>query len=34
VGVEANGVEAGMAEHADDGDQVGAAADQGGGEGV
>jgi TAP-like protein len=27
VGVEANGVEAGMAEHAGDGDQVGAAAD-------
>jgi hypothetical protein len=34
VGVEANGVEAGMAEHVGDGDQVGAAADEGGGEGV
>jgi hypothetical protein len=29
VGVEANGVEAGMAEHVGDGDQVGAAADEG-----
>ena len=34
MGVEANGVEAGMAEHVGDGDQVGAAADEGGGEGV
>src|SRR5713226_1820540 len=34
VGVEANGVEAGMAEHVGDGDQVGAAADEGGGEGA
>ena len=34
VGVEANGVEAGVAEHVSDGDQVGAAADEGGGEGV
>jgi hypothetical protein len=34
VGVEADGVEAGVAEHVGDGDQVGAAADKGGGEGV
>jgi hypothetical protein len=34
VGVEANGVQAGMAEHVGDGDQAGAAADEGGGEGV
>jgi hypothetical protein len=34
VGVEANGVEAGMAEHVGDGDQFGAAADEGGVEGV
>jgi hypothetical protein len=34
VGVEANGVEAGIAEHVGDGDQVGAAADEGSGEGV
>jgi hypothetical protein len=34
VGVEANGVEAGMAEHVGGGDQVGAGADEGGGEGV
>ena len=34
MGVEANGVEAGVAEHVGDGDQVGAAADEGGGEGV
>jgi hypothetical protein len=34
VGVEANGVEAAMAEHVGDGDQAAAAADEGGGEGV
>src|SRR5260370_26203264 len=34
MGVEANGIEAGVAEHIGDGDQVGAAADEGGGEGV
>jgi len=34
VGVEASGVEASMAEHVGEGDQVGAAADEGGGEGV
>jgi hypothetical protein len=34
VGVEANGVEAGVAEHVGDGDEVGAATDEGGGEGM
>jgi hypothetical protein len=34
AGVEANGVEAGVAEHVGDGDEIGAATDEGGGEGV
>ena len=34
AGVKANGVEAGVAEHVGDGDEVGAAPDKGGGEGM